>query len=370
MSGSKRGAGPRVSVVLAVHNGEEYLAEAMRSILTQELQSFEFIVVDDGSTDGSARIIRSFADPRIRLLTNATNCGLTPSLNRGLAAARGEFIARLDADDVSAPTRLSSQVAFLEANPDVALVGTGYHAIDERGRRRHRGQFPADHLELRWSLLFYCAFTHSAVMWRRAAVEEAVGRYDEAFAYAMDWEYWSRIASRLQVSNLARPLTRYRIQAQSMSATHPRVAVEIAAARVSAMGRVFGEDTDGWQQHARDMYCLVDGWAEPPGAADLRRSTDTVRALHGEFCQHLDLTGAVRRRQEQWALRWIGRRLLTLGRKQHLTGNPDVGRLCFAEVRRISPRSLLAVNFGRYLAASALGRARRLTRAGQGAAPT
>ena len=120
---------PRVSVVMAVHDGERYVGAAVDSILTQKFRDLELIVVDDGSTDRSPEIVREHADPRVRLIANGRNLGLAPSLNVGLAEARGEFVARLDADDVAMPHRLARQVEFMDANPHVEarLTGKGTH---------------------------------------------------------------------------------------------------------------------------------------------------------------------------------------------------------------------------------------------------
>src|SRR5258705_775698 len=113
---------PQVSVLLPVWNGERHLAAAIESVLGQSFTDFELLIVDDGSTDGSAALIRRYGDERIRLFENEKNLGVTRSLNLGLAQARGRYVARMDADDLSAPERLARQVAFLDSHPEVALV--------------------------------------------------------------------------------------------------------------------------------------------------------------------------------------------------------------------------------------------------------
>src|SRR5579864_8737730 len=125
---------PKVSVLLAVHDGEPYVHEAVRGVLKQTFREFEFLVVDDASTDNTVAIVDSFADPRIRILRNEHNLGQVPSLNRGLLEARGEYVARIDADDVSLPRRLERQVALLDAQPEVALVGAWMSLVDDSGR--------------------------------------------------------------------------------------------------------------------------------------------------------------------------------------------------------------------------------------------
>ena len=125
---------PAISVVMSVYNGEQFVAQSIESVLRQTFPGFELLIVNDASTDRTREIVTSFRDPRIRIVDNPSNVGLTRSLNRGLALARGRFVARQDADDLSLPTRLAEQLAFMRANPGVALVGTQARVMDARGR--------------------------------------------------------------------------------------------------------------------------------------------------------------------------------------------------------------------------------------------
>ena len=167
---------PTVSVIMAVYNGQPLLKEAVRSILGQTFEDFEFLVVDDGSTDGSGELLQSFEDPRIRVITNAGNRGLTASLNRAIEQARGDYVARQDADDFSHPTRLARQVGYLDAHPDTALLGTWYRKADGQNRFLGLRKLPIDHTRIRWSLLFFCPFAHTSVMFRRRLVLDRVVR--------------------------------------------------------------------------------------------------------------------------------------------------------------------------------------------------
>jgi glycosyltransferase involved in cell wall biosynthesis len=203
---------------MAVYNGERYVAEAVQSVLAQRFGDLELIVVDDGSTDRSATIVRELDDGRIRLLSNDVNVGLARSLNRGLADARGELVARLDADDVATLDRLDRQVEFFDANPAVALAGSWYTDLDFEGRATVH-ELPVEHWDLRWTLCLYCPFVHSAMMWRRTVVADHVGAYDEGLAYSMDFDLWVRIAARLRVANVPAPLVRIRSHPGSMTAT-------------------------------------------------------------------------------------------------------------------------------------------------------
>ena len=180
---------PRVSVVMAVHDGERYIGAAVDSVLAQRFSDLELIVVDDGSTDRSIAIVRERADPRVRVITNGRNLGLAPSLNIGVGEARGEFVARLDCDDVAMPQRLERQVAFMDANPDVALLGSWYVTMAEDGTLGEPIQLPTRHWDLRWQLCIHCPFAHSAVLWRRRLVAERIGAYDERLRFSEDYDF-------------------------------------------------------------------------------------------------------------------------------------------------------------------------------------
>lgn len=189
---------PLVSVVMTVHNDAPFLPAAVESILGQTFGDFEYVIVHDASTDGSREILDRYADPRIRILDNPENLRLGRSLNRGVAAARGELIARLDANDIAPLDRLEKQVRFLSEHPELALVGGQYEAIDTAGRRIPWAELPRPVTEpgVQWFMMFNSPFIHSAVVFRKA-VFDAVGGYDPAFEWAPseDAELWSRMAA-------------------------------------------------------------------------------------------------------------------------------------------------------------------------------
>jgi glycosyltransferase involved in cell wall biosynthesis len=204
---------PKVTVLMSAYNGQRYLKEAMESILCQTWSDFEFLIINDGSTDKSREIIMSFDDPRIRLVENPTNIGLTKSLNHGLELSRTELIARQDADDISYPERLEQQVQFFETHSEVVLLGTSAQAIDEQGEPKKIDlHVPRGLLAIRWYLMFQNAFIHSSVMFRRSVVWENMGGYDESFARAQDYELWSRIARGFKVENLSDILIDHRFE--------------------------------------------------------------------------------------------------------------------------------------------------------------
>jgi hypothetical protein len=208
---------PSVTVLMSVFNGEEFLRKAVDSILSQTYADFELLVIDDCSTDHSAEILRSYADPRLRVVRNEQNIGLTASLNHGLRLSRGELIARQDADDVSHATRLERQVGFLKQNPHIALLGAQVRIINETGSVLNpMGLYRcASEQGVVWQLLFGNPFVHSTVMFRRAAIVD-VGGYDESLRYSQDIELWSRVLVNHRGTNLRETLLDYRTHPSSI----------------------------------------------------------------------------------------------------------------------------------------------------------
>jgi glycosyltransferase involved in cell wall biosynthesis len=188
---------PAVTVLMTVYNGLPYVREAIDSILGQTFGDFEFLIIDDASTDASVDCVRFYRDPRIRLECNNCNMRQVGSLNRGLGLARGRYVARMDQDDVSLPTRLEKQVAFLEQRPDIDVIGTWADKIDAHGHiiGRHRASV-TDYGEFVGQLsLGQCGILHPSTLFRRHVVVDA-GSYDASFAPAEDYELWVRLALR------------------------------------------------------------------------------------------------------------------------------------------------------------------------------
>lgn len=199
---------PLVSVIMAVYNGELYLRPAVESILGQTLGDFEFLIVDDGSTDASEAILASYADPRIRLIRNEGNLGLAASLNRAIKEARGGYIARMDADDVSLPQRLARQMTFLEANPRIGACSSWVRTMGDGGGRVM--QFPSAAPQIRCRLLFDSALCHPAAMFRRETIALLNPVYDLTFAAAQDYDLWGRLSQVTELANLEEVLLLYR----------------------------------------------------------------------------------------------------------------------------------------------------------------
>lgn len=186
------------------------MREAIDSILNQTFRDFEFLIINDGSRDASRDIILSYRDPRIRLIDNEVNEGLTISLNKGLHLARGKYIARMDADDISLPERLGKQVAFIEANPDYGAVGCWGHFIDESGTPFQEIRMAADFELILAGIFFGNQMMHSSVLMDKDFINE-IGGYNTMFQKAQDYELWFRVIGHdKKVANLTEFLHRYR----------------------------------------------------------------------------------------------------------------------------------------------------------------
>ncbi len=205
-----------LSVIMTVYNGAAYLPAAVSSLLKQTFSDFELVVVDDGSTDNSLEILRSFDDPRIRIIQLAQNIGRTPALNVALNATTTEYVAVLDADDVAFPQRLERQMAYLTAHPPVALLGTWYQIIDDVGNVRASRSSPTDQQALIDAFATHNPFGHSTVLYRRACALE-VGGYPVAYAYGEDRMLCLRISTRAPVAMLPEELVQVRRHASNMS---------------------------------------------------------------------------------------------------------------------------------------------------------
>lgn len=260
---------PLISVCMPVYNAKRYVAEAIESIVSQTFRDFEFLIIDDGSTDGSLAILKRYAeqDSRIRLWSGP-NAGYVPRLNEMLALSRGPLIARMDADDVSLPERFAQQVEFLRSHPEVDVVGGSQECIDSRGYPLAVWHPPASHDEIQ-----ECALTgsgtisHPTVMMRRKAVL-AVGGYREEMMPAEDYDLWLRMGECGQLANLPDIVLRYRMHDASVSATLQRRQLgQMQAAVNDACERrglpVRDLQIPAWRpvdRESRTEYWMAHGW--------------------------------------------------------------------------------------------------------------
>lgn len=215
---------PVVSVVMSVYNGERYVAQAIRSILKQTFSNFEFIIINDGSTDRTDPILKKFAkkDDRI-LVLDQDNQGLARALNRGILIAKGRYIARMDADDISLPKRLEKQVQFLDKNLAIAAVGSSAIVIDEFGFRLARWDMHVDHEDIdRHNMKgFNGGMIHPSVMMRKDVLLK-IGCYNASLRVAQDYDLWLRLAEVSKLSNLQEYCIKYRRSLNSLSIFHQK----------------------------------------------------------------------------------------------------------------------------------------------------
>ena len=208
---------PKVTVLMSVYNGEKYLREAIDSILNQTFMDFEFLIVNDGSADSTVEILQSYDDPRIKIINNVENIGLTKSLNKGLGMAKGEYIARMDADDISFQNRLEKQIDFIEQNPQVAVVGGPVVRINNHGVPFGTSRYPLQDQQIKETLLSSgCCIAHPTALILTKALH-AVGGYRKAFLNAQDYDLWLRLADNYELANLSDPVLYLRIHGAQVS---------------------------------------------------------------------------------------------------------------------------------------------------------
>ena len=201
---------------MPAYNAEKYIGKAIDSVLAQSFTDFELLIINDGSTDATEKIIRSYADERIRLI-NQPNQGIASALNMGLMNANAELIARFDADDICMPERLMVQYDFLHDHPDHIIVGSDADYIDMNGDYVFTCRLPAHtNEEIRELTLNKCPFIHSAVLFRKAAIVQIGGYNEHAYAF-QDHLLWSRVISLGKAFNLSETLLQVRLNPESIS---------------------------------------------------------------------------------------------------------------------------------------------------------
>ena len=264
---------PLISVLMPVYNAQPYLAEAVDSILSQSLGDFEFLILDDGSTDRSLKILRAYAaqDPRIRL-TSRANGGYVSALNVLLSQAQGELIARMDADDIALPERFAQQAEFLHQHPNVVCVGGAQTWIDAAGRvLLHHPEAEQDAEIQRLALSGQTPINHPSAMMRRSALLQ-VGGYDEALCPAEDLDLWLKLGEIGQLANLGSTVLQYRQHSRSVSERHQleqtakrRLACERAWARRGIEGSIQAQfhEAPPWRpvdRPSRHRFMTLYGW--------------------------------------------------------------------------------------------------------------
>ena len=206
----------KISVVMAVYNGENYLRTAIDSILRQTESDFEFIIIDDASTDSTPSILDSYADDRLRVIRNEQNLKLPASLNKGLKMARGKYIARMDADDIAMPDRFEKQVKYLETHQDVAVIGGSFQVFNEFGEDVYVHKAYCDEMLDKYYLI-PSPIGHPTAMLRKSMTVDEGFLYDEQYTSAQDYDLWLRIAQKHKINNIPDVVLKYRVHANSIS---------------------------------------------------------------------------------------------------------------------------------------------------------
>jgi len=278
---------------MPMYNAAPFVAAAVESVLTQTFTDFELLVLDDGSTDTSAEVVRSFRDPRLVLLSRP-HAGVVASMSAALEAARAPIVARADADDVCVPVRLARQVEYLRANPGVALVGA---AIREDGRVL---AYPPDLLRIRWTVLYRSPFAGPTLMFRRDAAL-AVGGYPRDYYFVDDYPFVSRMIARFEAANLGEVLVTKRINPTGITGRHS--AEQIAEGDRVRLGNL--ESLLGPGSDARAVLALLTGRGTPPPA-------DRVAPLLERLADGFRRRWGVEPAAWRALARWVGRELFDL----------------------------------------------------------
>lgn len=235
---------PAITVLMPVYNAAPFLRESVSSILGQTFRDFELLIIDDGSTDHSVKVLELFNDQRIRLVRHAENQRLIATLNEGLLLAKGKYVARMDADDVSLPNRLQLQWDYMERHPDVAVCGMQMEDLDKRQALSRVYEAP-DMISA--ALLFSCALAHPTVMIRRAVTTAFPSAYDPGFPHAEDYALWAQISVSHRLANLKEVGVRYRLHAGQVSRKYEDIQLagirEIHRFQLQRLGLHPGEDT-------------------------------------------------------------------------------------------------------------------------------
>lgn len=212
---------PKVTVLMSVYNGERYLKDAIDSILSQSYADFEFLIINDGSTDSSEKIILSYSDKRIRLVNNEKNIGLVNSLNKGLELSSGEYIVRMDCDDISLMNRLSVQVKFMDKHQSVGASGSYYNLM--LNGKKAIADFPLKSDEIKCFMMFNSPIAHPSVIIRKSVISKNNLKYRSEYIHAEDYDLWSQLSEVSDLANVSAVLLNYRVHSNQITSNEKLV---------------------------------------------------------------------------------------------------------------------------------------------------
>lgn len=303
---------PEVTVLMPVYNGEKHLAKAVESILNQTYRDFEFLIIDDCSTDSTPDILDRYDDSRIVRLRNDPNVGITRTLNRGLEMARADFIARMDSDDISYPDRLEHQVAHMKAHPETGLLGTRYVIVDEVGNSIYGEPSPPEsgsESYVAWTLLWMTTIQHPTAMIRRSLLEKHGLRYDADYETAEDYELWTQIRRYSKVERLWETGLDYRVSEQGISQTRREKQIDTHHRIMHReLCRFTDEDlTTSITRYLLEMF--VPGIPQSETNVDVIAATNTLLRIRDRFAQTHTLSGSERQQIDHHILRYLHKAL-------------------------------------------------------------
>ena len=265
---------PRVTVLMPVYNGERFLHEAILSVLGQTFADYEFLILNDGSVDKTIDIIQSYPDQRIRLVHNDSNLGLVASLNKGLGLARGEFIARMDADDISRQERLALQVGFMDDNPLVGVCGSWVQYLSKADKSVWK--LPKESEDIRCWQFHTVGVAHPSVMIRRQFFTKFGLLYDPHYRHIEDFELWGRAIQYMDFANIQKVLLDYRISPEQICAMHS--AEQLAAIAPLRLQRVRELGIEPTHDEVQ-LHEMIMNNSMPPESASLDRAEQWLMRL-------------------------------------------------------------------------------------------
>tara|TARA_R110000744_G_scaffold264592_1_gene378847 strand:- start:1296 stop:2198 length:903 start_codon:yes stop_codon:yes gene_type:complete len=268
-----------VSVILPVYNAEKYVVEAVMSICNQTYSNLELIIIDDGSTDNSKELIESIPDKRIRFISRE-NRGLISTLNEGVRLSSGEYIARMDADDICSVDRIEKQVKHLELNPKIGVLFTSIHYIDAEGSIFRSKLSKRDRLLEPVELIFGCPLCHPTAMFNLKTLTKGDISYDDDYRKAEDFELWTRLITKTKIGLLSASLLKYRIHSESITSNNNseqrRVAIQALINNLLMMktNRIINSISTIYNNNEEDSLCST-LWAALFIALNLSRLNKT-----------------------------------------------------------------------------------------------
>jgi glycosyltransferase involved in cell wall biosynthesis len=235
---------------MPVYNGSAFLKQAIESILNQTYKLFEFIIINDGSVDNSKEIIKSYNDSRIVYIENIENFGLIKSLNIGVNIAKGEYIARMDADDIALSDRIEKQIKYMDVHKDIGVLGTRSYSIDSKGDILYFNEYPLTDTEIKMTMVSRCPIGHYSVMIRKSILTDHGIYYEEKYKHAEDYALWTKLAHVTNFHCLADGLMLYRSHNSSVSAKFKQIQRESSRIiKEEYLNSIFGSINEFYNQN-------------------------------------------------------------------------------------------------------------------------